>query len=268
VTRSLRGRPIVIRTLDLGADKLPAYRGGVYQEANPVLGLRSLRLSLRDSGLFRTQLRAIVRASALGDVRILFPLVSTLSELRAARAVLSDVAAELAAEGHAIRENLPVGIMIEVPAAALMADHLAKEVDFFSIGTNDLIQYTLAVDRTNETVAELYSAADPSVLRLIAMVLEAARKQGIEAAVCGAMGAEPLYTMLLLGLGVRQLSMPPHQLPEIRRVIRGIRIETAQALAAQALRLESAQAVVTLLETALRLALPDTPAPACGVTGI
>ena len=258
VVRSLKGRPIVIRTLDLGADKLAAYRGSVCAEANPVLGLRSLRLSLRDPSLFRPQLRAILRASALGDLRILFPLVSTLAELRQARAVLDDVSAELRAEGHAIREDLQVGIMVEVPAAALLADHLAKEVDFFSIGTNDLIQYTLAVDRANDAVAGLYSAADPSVLRLIAMVVEAARVRGIEVTVCGTMGGEPLYTMLLLGLGLRQLSMPPHQLPEIRRVIRGIHLETAQAVAAEALRLESAQAVAALLEKALRRAMPDT----------
>ncbi|MGO8902148.1 MAG: phosphoenolpyruvate--protein phosphotransferase [Isosphaeraceae bacterium] len=262
VIRALRGRPIVIRTLDLGADKLGPYRESAYIETNPCLGLRSLRLSLRDPGLFRPQLRAILRASTLGDVRILFPLLTTLAELREARAIVRDVAAELVAEGHAVRENLPVGIMVEVPAAALMADHLAKEVDFFSIGTNDLIQYTLAVDRTNETVAELYSAADPSVLRLIAMVVEAARVHGIEVTVCGKMGGEPLYTMLLLGLGLRQLSMPPHQLPEVRRVIRGVRIETAQAVAAEALRLETAQAVTALLESALRQALPDTPEPA------
>ena len=260
--RSLRGRPIVIRTLDVGADKLEKYRDCGYVEANPFLGLRSLRLSLRDPQLFRTQLRAILRASMLGDIRILFPLVSTLAELRQARAFLRDVAKELAAEGHSIRENLPVGIMVEVPAAALMADHLAKEVDFFSIGTNDLIQYTLAVDRTNETVAELYSAADPSVLRLIAMVVEAARVNGIEVIVCGAMGGEPIYTMLLLGLGLRQLSMPPHQLPEIRRVIRSIRIETARAVAAEALRLETAQAVTALLENALRQAVSDMPVQA------
>ncbi|MGZ6073621.1 MAG: phosphoenolpyruvate--protein phosphotransferase, partial [Isosphaeraceae bacterium] len=259
VIRALRGRPIVIRTLDLGTDKLGPYRVSAYIASNPCLGLRSLRLSLCDPGLFRPQLRAIMRASALGDVRILFPLVSTLAELREARAIVRDVAAELVAEGHAVRENLPVGIMVEVPAAALMADHLAKEVDFFSIGTNDLIQYTLAVDRTNETVAELYSAADPSVLRLIAMVVEAARVHGIEVTVCGKMGGEPLYTMLLLGLGLRQLSMPPHQLPEVRRVIRGVRIETAQAVAAEALRLETAQAVTALLESALRQALPDSP---------
>ena len=262
VIRALRGRPIVIRTLDLGADKLGPYRESAYIESNPCLGLRSLRLSLRDPGLFRPQLRAILRASTLGDVRILFPLLTTLAELREARAIVRDVAAELVAEGHAVRENLPVGIMVEVPAAALMADHLAKEVDFFSIGTNDLIQYTLAVDRTNETVAELYSAADPSVLRLIAMVVEAARVHGIEVTVCGTMGGEPLYTMLLLGLGLRQLSMPPHQLPEVRRVIRGVRIETARAVAAEALQLETAQAVTALLESALRQALPDTPEPA------
>jgi phosphotransferase system enzyme I (PtsI) len=261
VIRCLRGRPIVIRTLDLGADKLGKYRESDYVEANPFLGLRSLRLSLRDPLLFRPQLRAILRASTLGDVRILFPLVSSLAEVRQARAVVRDVAAELASEGHAIRENLPVGIMVEVPAAALLADHLAKEVDFFSIGTNDLIQYTLAVDRTNESVAELYSAADPSVLRLIAMVVEAAHAHGIEVCVCGTMGGDPLYTMLLLGLGLRQLSMPPHQLPEIRRVIRSVRIETAQAVAAEALRLETAQAVTDMLAKALRQALPDAVEP-------
>ncbi len=262
VVRSLGGRPVTIRTLDLGADKLVGYRQGGYVEPNPVLGLRSIRLSLREPDLFRTQLRALVRASVLGPVRILFPLVTTLVELRAARAILNEVAVELTAEGHPIPEKLPVGVMVEVPAAALIADHLAKEVDFFSIGTNDLIQYTLAVDRTNETVADLYNAADPAVLRLIAMVVEAARNRGIEATVCGTMGGEPLYTMLLLGLGIRQLSMPPHQLPEIKRVIRGIRLQDAEEVAAAALRRETAHDVVEGLESALRRSMsepPDTP---------
>jgi phosphotransferase system enzyme I (PtsI) len=207
--------------------------------------------------MFRAQLRAILRASALGDVRVMFPLVTTLSEFRQARCMLNDVAAELTAEGIAVRQNLPVGVMVEVPAAAVMADQLAKEVDFFSIGTNDLIQYTLAVDRTNETVADLYCAADPAVLRLIAMVVEAARYERIEVSVCGTMGGEPLYTILLLGLGLRQLSMPPHQLPEIKRVIRGISMETARAVAAQALRLTQAQEVVALLERSLCSVLPE-----------
>lgn len=259
VVRSLKGRPVTIRTLDLGADKLPAYQCVGYADLNPVLGLRSLRLSLREPALFRTQLRAILRASALGDVRVMFPLLSTLGELRQARAILDDVAAELTAEGVAIRRDLPVGVMIEVPAAAVMADKLAKEVDFFSIGTNDLIQYTLAVDRTNETVADLYSAADPAVLRLIAMVVDAARTRGIEVSICGTMGGEPLYTMLLLGLGVHQLSMPPHQLPEIKRVIRGVSVAEARSVAAEALRLDTSQEVVALLDNTLRRALPESP---------
>lgn len=264
VVGALDGRPVTIRTLDLGADKLAAYRTSGYTEANPALGLRSLRLSLRDPGLFRTQLRAILRASALGDVRIMFPLVATLGEFRQAREVVQDVARELTAEGVAIRGDIPVGIMVEVPAVAVIADQLAKEVDFFSIGTNDLIQYTLAVDRTNETVADLYSAADPAVLRLIQMVVDAARRHGVEVAVCGTMGGEPLYTMLLLGLGLLHLSMPPHQLPEVKRVIRGIRMEQARALADEALALNTSQAVVSLLQKAHQAALPETRALSAG----
>ncbi|WP_435020538.1 phosphoenolpyruvate--protein phosphotransferase [Tundrisphaera sp. TA3] len=261
VVRSVRGRPVTFRTLDLGSDKLTAYRRGGPPEPNPALGLRSLRLSLRDPGLFRTQLRAILRASTLGDVRVMFPLVSTLPEFRQARSLLDEVARELAAEGVAVRADLPVGVMVEVPSAAVMADHLAREVDFFSIGTNDLIQYALAVDRTNETVAELYSAADPAVLRLIAMVVEAARPRGLEVTVCGAMGGEPLYAMVLLGLGVRRLSMPPHQLPEIKRVIRSIHDDRAAALAAESLAESSAAGVVARLRSALLEALPPPEHP-------
>jgi phosphotransferase system enzyme I (PtsI) len=261
VVRSLKGRQVAIRTLDVGADKLLAYQSAGYAEPNPALGLRSLRLSLRDPALFRVQLRAILRASALGDIRVLFPLVTTLGEFRQARAILDDVAAGLIAEGVAIRPDVPVGVMVEVPAVAVMADQLAKEVDFFSIGTNDLIQYTLAVDRANETVAELYNAADPAVLRLIAMVVAAAAPRGLEVSVCGTMGGEPLYTMLLLGLGVRQLSMPPHQLPEVKRVIRGIRLDQARAVAGEALLQETAQGVLRLLHEALRRALPDPDTP-------
>ena len=269
VVRSAGGRPVTFRTLDLGADKLVSYRNGHPPEPNPALGLRSLRLSLRDPDLFRTQLRAILRAAAapLGDVRVMFPLVSTLTEFRQARVILNEVAADLVLEGVPVPADLPVGVMVEVPAAAVMADQLAKEVDFFSIGTNDLIQYTLAVDRTNETVADLYSAADPSVLRLIAMVVAAAEPRGLDVTVCGAMGGEPLYATLLLGLGVRRLSMPPHQLPEIKRVIRAIRDDQAKVLAAEVLTLESAWDVSARLREALRHALPDpqTAGPPAGL---
>ena len=258
VVLSAKGRPVTFRTLDLGADKLVSYRDGKPPEPNPALGLRSLRLSLRDLAMFRTQLRAILRAGALGDVRIMFPLVSTLGELRQARAVLAEVAAGLIAEGVAVRPDVPIGVMVEVPAAAIMADQLAEEVDFFSIGTNDLIQYTLAVDRTNENVAGLYSAADPSVLRLIGMVVAAAAPRGVEVSVCGAMGGEPLFATLLLGMGVRRLSMPPHQLPEIKRVIRAIRHEQAEALAVAVLKLGTAAEVAARLRDALCDALPDT----------
>ena len=261
VVRSVRGRPVTFRTLDLGCDKLPSYRRGGPPEPNPALGLRSLRLSLRDRDLFRDQLRAILRASALGDVRVMFPLVSTLGELREARGLLDEVAAELRAEGVAVREDLPVGVMIEVPSAAVMADHLADEVDFFSIGTNDLTQYALAVDRTNDTVAGLYNAADPAVLRLIAMVVEAARPRGLCVTVCGAMGGEPLHAMLLLGLGVRCLSMPPHQLPEIKRVIRAIRDDQTVALAAESLRESTVAGVVARLRAALAETLPPPNPP-------
>lgn len=257
VIRAMPDRPVTIRTLDLGADKLVAYLAEDITSRNPFLGLRSIRLSLRDSTLFRTQLRAILRASTLGDVRIMFPLVATLGEFRRARTILDEVAAELVAEGHPVRPDLPVGAMIEVPAAAVMADQLAKEVDFFSIGTNDLIQYALAVDRTDEAVADLYNAADPAVLRLIAMVVEAGDKHGVEVDVCGAMGGEPLYTMLLLGMGLRRLSMPPHQLPEVKRVIRAIDLDQARAVAAEALRLDTAESVVAHLRAALQNVVPD-----------
>ncbi len=259
VVLSARGRPVTFRTLDLGADKLVSYRHGAPPEPNPALGLRSLRLSLRDPSLFRDQLRAILRAAALGEVRVMFPLVSTLTEFRQARAALDAVADDLRAEGVAVRDDLAVGIMVEVPAAAVMADQFAREVDFFSIGTNDLIQYTLAVDRTNETVADLYSAADPAVLRLIALVVAAAAPRGLEVSICGAMGGDPLYAMLLLGLGVGRLSMPPHQLPEIKRVIRAIRDDRSRELAAEILTLGSAPEVSARLRLALRDALPETP---------
>jgi phosphotransferase system enzyme I (PtsI) len=261
VVRALGGRPVTIRTLDLGVDKLPA---AAEAGPNPALGLRSLRLSLRDPAAFRAQLRAILRAAALGDVRIMFPFVTTIAEWRQARVLLDAVASDLEAEGVAARRVLPVGAMIEVPAAALMADRLAKEVDFFSIGTNDLIQYTLAVDRNDPSVATLYDAAEPAVLRLIDGVARAGARHGKDVAVCGAMGGDPLFTATLLGLGLRTFSMAPHHLPEIRRLVGVTRDEAARALAVEALELDTAEAVGSRLREALHRAL-DGPAP--DVTG-
>ncbi|QDV35827.1 Phosphoenolpyruvate-protein phosphotransferase [Tautonia plasticadhaerens] len=266
VIRALPGKPVTIRTLDLGSDKSEPGRA-LHVEPNPALGLRSLRRSLRDPGPFRLQLRAILRAAAItgGDVRVMFPLVTTLDEFRQARATLRDVAAELLAEGTPARADLPVGAMIEVPAAAIMSDLLAKEVDFFSIGTNDLTQYILAADRTNETVADLYTSADPAVLRLIDTVARAAEAAGIEVTVCGSIAGEPLYTMLLLGMGIQHLSTPPHQLPEVKRVIRAVQMDEARALAREALRRGSAAEVLDLLRQAFRRVLPDDPAEAGAV---
>src|SRR5947208_1530920 len=165
-------------------------------------------------------MRAILRASAFGDVRILFPMVSTVLELRQCKMILAEVKEDLEEEGIAFNPKLPIGTMVEVPSAAIMADQLAQEVGFFSIGTNDLIQYTLAADRTNEAVASLYSPGDPAVLRLIELVVNAAQKHGIDVNGCGEMSGERIYTLVLLGMGLRQLRVTPHSLPEIKKIIR------------------------------------------------
>jgi len=208
--------------------------------------------------LFKTQMRAILRASAFGDVRIMFPMVSTLLELRQCKMILAEVKEDLEDEEISFNPRLPVGTMIEVPSAAIMADQMAKEVDFFSLGTNDLIQYTLAADRTNETVAALYSPGDPAVLRLIKLVVAAARgDKKVEVSVCGEMSGEPIYTLLLLGMGLRQLSVTPHNIPEIKKIIRSIKIEEANAVAREALRLETARDVNNFLREKTRRILPE-----------
>jgi phosphotransferase system enzyme I (PtsI) len=250
-------KPVVIRTLDVGADKFAVHAEPPPPERNPFLGLRSVRLCLRNLTLFKTQMRAILRASALGDVRILFPMVSTLLELRQCKMILAEVKEDLEEEGVAFNRELPVGTMIEVPSAALMAEQMAREVNFFSIGTNDLTQYTLAADRTNETVASLYSPGDPAVLRLIDLVVQAARRHGVEVNVCGEMSGEPIYTMLLLGLGLRQLSVTPHSIPEIKKIVRSITLEEATQVAQEALRLETARDVNNFLREQTRRVLPE-----------
>lgn len=252
VVQALAGRPVVIRTLDLGADKMRLEAIDADVERNPVLGLRSIRLSLRNPQLFMPQLRAILRASVLGDVRLMFPLVSTLTELRQARQFLAAAMGELDANGLPFRRDLPVGMMVESPAAVMMIDCFVKEVDFISIGTNDLVQYTLAVDRSNPSVADLYQAADPAVLRLIDMSLRAAGRAGVNASLCGQMSSSAVYTMLLLGMGLRELSVPPSSIPEIKRVCCSVTLAECEAIAARCRSLDNAPDIEAFLRGELQ----------------
>lgn len=218
VVEAMAGRPVVIRTLDIGGDKeLPALP--MPKEANPFLGVRALRLCLEKPELLRTQLRAILRASAHGPVRIMYPMVSGLDELRAANQILAEERERLAGAGVATGTDLQVGIMIEVPSAALIADLLAPEVDFFSIGTNDLIQYTMAADRMNDGVAHLYQPFHPAVLRLIHHVCTSAHAHGKWVGMCGEMAGDPAAAPVLVGLGLDELSMAASSLPAVKRAV-------------------------------------------------
>jgi len=234
MAESLAPDPLIIRTLDIGGDKR-FFGMQPFQEENPFLGLRSIRLCLKYPDYFRQQLRAILRASVVGNVKIMYPMISGLTELEQADAHLAEARAALDAEGLAYDQSLERGIMIEVPSAALVANALAAKVDFFSIGTNDLIQYTIAVDRGNERVAYLYEPTHPAVLRLIRMTVEAAHAHGIWAGVCGEMAADPLMTPLLLGLGVDELSVNPRAVPLIKDAVRALSFSDTQALAQSAL---------------------------------
>ena len=259
VVETMAGKPVVIRTLDLGADKMHT-ETTPEEERNPCLGLRSIRLSLRKLPMFRTQLRAILRASALGDVRVMFPLVSTIVELRQARMVLADVMEDLAEHGIAFNPRMPVGMMVETPAAVMMLDAFIKEVDFVSIGTNDLIQYTLAVDRGNKEVADLYNACDPAVLRLLRRSLDVAREAGVPANVCGQMSGSVMFTQLLLGLGLRQLSVPASAVPEVKQACRSVSAADCRLVADKALAMHGAQEVKAYLRDQMRRLLATTGA--------
>lgn len=255
VLQAMNQRPVVIRTLDLGADKLLDHSPD--EERNPFLGLRSIRLSLRNLPMFRTQLRAILRASALGDVRVMFPLISTMLELRQAKMVLADVMEDLDEHGIAFNRHIKVGMMVEVPSAVMMIDHFVAEVDFLSIGTNDLIQYTLAVDRSNKDVASLYTASDPAVIKLIEIAVNAARRRQIPVNLCGQMSGNSIYTLLLLGLGLRQLSVPPSAIPEIKKVCRSVTMGQCEAVARHVLTLENARDIKSFLKEELKKVLPE-----------
>jgi phosphotransferase system enzyme I (PtsI) len=254
--RRLKGKPLVIRTLDLGADKYTQSRAAS-PERNPFLGDRSIRMCLHDIPMFKRQLRAIMRASTQGDVRIMFPMISTLMELRQAKMVLYDVMEDLEDEGIEFRRDIPIGMMIEVPSAALMADSFAKEVNFFSIGTNDLIQYTLAVDRTNEKVAGLFCPAHPAVLKLVRDVIRIGQRHNISVSVCGEMAGEPLYTLLLLGLGLTLFSMNGPDIPEVKKIIRSTSLEHARHVARRVMSFDSERQVMHFLREETRKLVPE-----------
>ncbi len=239
VVREMAGRPVVIRTLDLGADKM-GHRPLAEAEHNPFLGLRSIRLALKNPDLFRIQLRAVLRAAVLGDVHMMFPLITTLGELRQARMLMNVVADDLQEEGIEYRADIPVGMMVEVPSAVVMLDRFVKEVDFVSIGTNDLVQYALAVDRSNEYVADLYQSSDPAVLRMIQHSIDVAGQSGISLSVCGEMSSNAARALLLIGMGVRSLSVPPQAIPKIKKTIRSVSITQCQEIARRVIQLENA----------------------------
>lgn len=254
---ALDGKSLTFRTLDLGADKVGHPDREQMAERNPFLGCRSIRLCLQNLPLFKRQLRAILRASVEGPVQIMFPLISNIMELHQGKMILNDVTEDLEEEGIPYRKDIPIGIMIEVPSAALQASALAKHVDFFSIGTNDLIQYTLAVDRANERIASLYSAAHPAVIHLIKDVVRAANRATIEVSLCGEMGGEAKFTMLLLGLGLRSLSITPPAIPEVKKIIRSVSINHCRRVARKVLGFESDREVSKYLNDELHKVVPD-----------
>ncbi|MEM6470794.1 MAG: phosphoenolpyruvate--protein phosphotransferase [Planctomycetota bacterium] len=260
VVREMNGRPVVIRTLDLGADKM-GHRPLAEHEHNPFLGLRSIRLSLRNLDLFRPQLRAILRAAVHGDIRVMFPLITTLGELRQARMLLNVVAEDLQEAGIDHRGDIPVGMMVEVPAAVMLLDKFVEEVDFLSIGTNDLAQYTLAVDRSNEYVAELYQSSDPSVLRLIRRCVEISSANDRPLSICGEMSSNPARALLLVGMGVRHLSVPPSSLLRVKKAIRSVSIQQCEQIFQRVMEFEAARDVDLYLLDRLGELVPELIVP-------
>ena len=247
----MKPRSVIIRTLDLGGDKFLSQLE-VPREMNPFLGWRAIRLSLAKPDLFKIQLRAILRASAHGKVKVMYPMISGVEEVEAANKLLNDAKKELESKKIPFDKNIEVGVMIEIPSAAVIADILAKKVDFFSIGTNDLIQYALAVDRVNEKIAYLYEPAHPAVLRLIKNIVEAAHKNDIWVGMCGEMAGDIAFTPLLVGLGLDEFSVPAVSVPQIKKIIRAINHKEAKELSEKALHLPTGKEVEALMADSLR----------------
>ncbi len=256
VVRAMENRPVVIRTFDFGDDKANSRHGGG-SEHNPALGQRGVRMALNHWELFRCQLRAILRASVDGDVRVMFPLVSTVKEFQQARARLNDCMEELREENIPFKNDIQVGMMVEVPSAVVMLDHFAEYADFFSIGTNDLIQYTIAVDRGNRFVNSLFCAEDPAVLRLIRRTIAVSSRKSIPLSLCGQMGGNPLSLVLLLGLGLRSVSCAPSGISRVKQICHHVTLDDCQAIARKAIRFSNATDVRDYVKNQLRTIAPD-----------
>jgi phosphotransferase system enzyme I (PtsI) len=255
VSQKIAPHPVTIRTLDIGGDKFMSHID-VAEEINPVMGLRAIRFCLKEVAIFKTQLRAIMRSSAYGKVKIMFPMISGIEEVRQIKIILSEVKKELQAEHKVFDPDIEIGIMVEVPSAASIADILAKEVNFFSIGTNDLIQYTLAIDRVNENVSYLYEPLHPAVLRLLQNIINSAHDNGIPVAMCGEMAGEPFYMPILLGLGIDELSMNVMALPRVKSVLRSLDYKQSQLVTDSIFKLSTAQEIETLLKKEVKKHFP------------
>jgi phosphotransferase system enzyme I (PtsI) len=258
VLEAMQGKPVTIRTLDLGGDKVPGNRRPE-REPNPAMGLRAIRYCLASRDIFRGQLRAMLRASAYGNLRLMFPLISGVAELREARSELEHCRSELGREGVPVGARFPVGIMVETPSAAWIADRLVREADFFSIGTNDLIQYSLAIDRHNRDVAYLYKPLHLSILRSIQTIVSAARTAGIAVAMCGEMAGDPLFAQILLALGFNELSMNAVQIPVVKQIIRRSSRTEAMTVLEEAMRLTTAEEIERFIRNELDRRLGEPP---------
>ncbi|MGD7043490.1 phosphoenolpyruvate--protein phosphotransferase [Jeotgalibacillus proteolyticus] len=252
VLEGMAGKPVVVRTLDIGGDKELPYLN-LPHEMNPFLGFRAIRLCLEETDLFKVQLRALLRASVYGNLKIMFPMISNLSEFRSAKAILMEVKEELLEEGVAVSDDIEVGIMVEIPSTAVLADQFAKEVDFFSIGTNDLIQYTMAADRMNERVSYLYQPYNPAILRLIKMVIDASHKEGKWTGMCGEMAGDEIAIPILLGLGLDEFSMSATSILPARAQLLNLSRDEMKSLAEEALSLSTNEEVISIVKNAVKL---------------
>ncbi|HEY2422032.1 MAG TPA: phosphoenolpyruvate--protein phosphotransferase, partial [Neobacillus sp.] len=251
VLEGMNGKPVVVRTLDIGGDKELPYLD-LPKEMNPFLGFRAIRLCLEEQDIFRTQLRALLRASIYGNLKVMFPMIATLDEFREAKAILEEEKQKLVLEGQKVADKIELGIMVEIPSTAVLADQFAKEVDFFSIGTNDLIQYTMAADRMNQRVSYLYQPYSPSILRLVKMVIDAAHAEGKWTGMCGEMAGDELAIPILLGLGLDEFSMSATSILKARSQIRNLNKADMEKLATEALNMQTTSQVIAAVNNATK----------------